>query len=91
VLGVTRSEAEGRSPAELLHLLRGRRRGHRRTTFFLSWFLEELQVVLQHAIARGVRLAFSDTRRLPPFESAGEFADRAPRFDVEIEDADDGQ
>jgi hypothetical protein len=91
VLGVTRSEAEARSPAELLHLLRGRRRAHRRKVYFLSWFLEELQVVLQTSIARGVRLAFSDTRHLAPFDSARKIAERAPGFDLVIEDSDDGQ
>jgi hypothetical protein len=57
----------------------------------LSWFLEEIQVVIQFAVARGIRIAFSDIRSLPNFNAAAEFSERAPRFDLTIEDADDGQ
>lgn len=42
-----------------------------------------------YAVAAGVRVAFAE-KRLPPSTTAGEFFDRAPRFDLEIEDEADG-
>lgn len=72
-------------------MLRGHQRSHRRRVFLLSWFLEELQVVIESAVARGIRIAFSEKRRLSDFESSRQFADRAPFFDLRVEESDDGR
>lgn len=58
---------------------------YRRRTNLAAWFLEELQYVIIYAVAAGVRFAFSD-KRLWPASSAGEFAQRVPRFDLAIDD-----
>lgn len=62
---------------------------YRRRTNVVAWFLEELQFVITLAVAAGVRVAFAE-QRLPPTSTAVEFAERAPRFDLELGEESDG-
>lgn len=74
---------------ELYGLVAARRRAFRRQLSVAAWVLAELQWIITRAVAKGISLALGGDRKPPEYFTSKEIFDRAPQFDVTVDESDD--